>query len=86
MLDTMIGIYISSLIQGTGQGLRFENVTTGIDMTSGGSGMFNLIDSTAVNTSVLVNTTAANSTQGSLVLENVMVDASVPAVRALCSV
>jgi glucan 1,3-beta-glucosidase len=74
---------ITSLLQGTGQGLRFESCSVGIDTTSGGSGVFNLIDSTATNTSVVVNSPASDntSTQNSLLLENVIVDSSVPAVR-----
>jgi glucan 1,3-beta-glucosidase len=78
-----IAVKITNLLQGTGQGLRFESCTVSIDTTSGGSGLFNLIDSTATNTSSVVNApaSASTSTQNSLLLENVVVDSSVPAVR-----
>lgn len=65
---------------GTGQGLRFENVQVGIDARGGGSGFFALIDSTATNTTMVVAEDQQQFTMGSLVLENVMVDATVPAV------
>ena len=75
------GIRLVSVLQATAQGLTFEGCSVGIDASTGGSGMLNLIDSTATNTSVLVAAAAAsNSTSGSLVLENVNVDGSVPAV------
>jgi len=73
-------VKINSLVVGTGQGLRFEDCAVGIDTTSGGNGLFNLIDSTAANTSVVVKSGATSTPQGSLVLENVIVDSSVPAV------
>ncbi len=82
--DVKTGIKISSLLQGTAQGLRFEGCSIGIDATSG-SGMLSLIDSSATNTSVVVAAAAmsASSVTGSLVLENVNVDDSVPAVSPL---
>lgn len=45
--------------------------------------MLNLIDSTATNTSVVVAATTAVGVPGSLMLENVIVDASVAAVSSL---
>ncbi|TVY68952.1 Glucan endo-1,3-beta-glucosidase [Lachnellula suecica] len=79
--NVQTAVSITSLVQGTGQGLRFEGCTVGIDTTSGGNGLFNLIDSTATNTSTVMNTAAFSSsnTQNSLNLENVIVDSSVPA-------
>ncbi|KAK3356868.1 family 55 glycoside hydrolase [Lasiosphaeria hispida] len=71
-------VKLTSLLQGTGQGLRFDSCKIGIDASSG-VGLFNLIDSTATNTSTLVLASAASTASGSLVLENVMVDSSVPA-------
>ncbi|KAK3898482.1 glucan endo-1,3-beta-glucosidase [Staphylotrichum tortipilum] len=74
------GIKISSLLQGTAQGLRFEDCSIGIDASSG-SGMLSLIDSSATNTSVVITAAAMSSSSvtGSLVLENVNVDSSVAA-------
>ncbi|KAK1751241.1 glycoside hydrolase family 55 protein [Echria macrotheca] len=75
----LTGIKIASAVHITGQGLRFEDCSIGVDTTSGGNGLLNLIDSTASNTTTLVNAapTTAGSTQNSLVLENIMVDSSV---------
>jgi glucan 1,3-beta-glucosidase len=78
--DVKTAVKVTSLVQGTGQGLRFEDCVAGIDTSGGGSGTFNLIDSTATNTSVVVNAGATSTPQGSLVLENVIVDASVSSV------
>lgn len=74
------GLKLTSMNSGTGQGLRFENVQVGIDARGGGSGFFALIDSTATNTSMLVAEDQQQFTMGSLVLENVMVDSTVPVV------
>jgi glucan 1,3-beta-glucosidase len=75
------GIRLVSVLQATAQGLTFEGCSVGIDASTGGSGMLNLIDSTATNTTVLVAAAAAsNGASGSLVLENVSVDDSVLAV------
>ena len=70
-------------MQCTGQGLRFEGVTTGVDTTGNTVGLFNLIDSTASNTQAVIAADATQSSmQGSLVLENVIVDSTVPAVSS----
>ncbi|KAK3377556.1 glycoside hydrolase family 55 protein [Podospora didyma] len=69
-------VKITSLVQGTGQGLRFGSCSIGIDATSGGLGAFNLIDSSATNTSTLISSASSSNTFGSLVLENVLVDSS----------
>lgn len=74
------GLKLTNLNSGTGQGLRFENVQVGIDARGGASGFFALIDSTATNTSMVVAEDQQQFTMGSLVLENVMVDSTVPAV------
>ncbi|KAK4190867.1 glucan endo-1,3-beta-glucosidase [Podospora australis] len=76
--DVKTGIRIVSLLQATAQGLTFDGCSVGIDASTGSSGMLNLIDSTATNTSVLVATAASlNNVSGSVVLENVNVDDSV---------
>ncbi|KAK3321756.1 glycoside hydrolase family 55 protein [Apodospora peruviana] len=74
------GIRLTSILQVTGQGLRFEGCGTGVDATSGRAGLFNFIDSTATNTSTLLKAAAlsSGSVTGSLVLENLIVDSSVP--------
>lgn len=74
------GLKLTNMNSGTGQGLRFENVQVGVDARGGGSGFFALIDSTATNTSMLVAEDAQQFTMGSLVLENVAVDSTVPSV------
>jgi len=73
-------VKITSAVHVTCQALRFEGCTVGIDTASGGNGLLNLIDSTAENTTTLVNAVTTTSSQGSLVLENVIVGSSVPAV------
>jgi glucan 1,3-beta-glucosidase len=70
-------------IQATGQGLHFDGCDTGVDTTKHGNCMFNLIDSTAVNTHIVVRSGVSTNACHSLVLENVVVDGSVHAVR-LC--
>lgn len=81
LIDVITGLKIVQLLQGTGQGLRFEGCTTGIDLSGNPSGNFNLIDSTASNTTTVVSAGGlANSGGTFLVLENVIVDSSVPAV------
>lgn len=71
---------VTSAVHVTGQALRFEGCSVGVDTTSGGNGLLNLIDSTAENTTTLVNAATTTSSQGSLVLENVIVGSSVPEV------
>lgn len=80
LADVTTGIRIVNLLQATAQGLTFEGCSVGIDASSGGSGMLNLIDSTATNTSVVVAAAELNGVSGSMVLENVIVDDSVPVV------
>lgn len=80
--DVATGIRIINLLQATAQALSFEGCSVGIDASSG-SGMLNLIDSTATNTSVFVAAAELNGAAGSLVLENVLVDDSVPVVSSL---
>jgi hypothetical protein len=66
------------MLLGTGQGLLFEGVTTGVDSTATGTAHFNLIDSSAKNTkTVFAGAAAAVNT---VVLQNVQVDSTVPAV------
>jgi len=63
--------------------LRFEGCTVAIDASSGGSGHLSILDSSAANTPtflVAATTTTATNLQGSLVLENIIVDVSVAAV------
>jgi glucan 1,3-beta-glucosidase len=72
---------LKQVVQATGQGLRFEGVTTGIDTTgSNSNGILSLIDSSATNTSTLINAGTTSTASNSLVLENVIVDSSVAAV------
>jgi glucan 1,3-beta-glucosidase len=82
IIDVGTGVKITSMVHGTFQGLLFEGCTIGIDTTSGGNGMLNLIDSSASNTSTLVNAPATSTVQSSMVLENVIVDSSVGAVSS----
>jgi glucan 1,3-beta-glucosidase len=75
---TTTGIKVKQMLLGTGQGLRFERVTTGVDSTAPGTAHFNLIDSSATNTkTVFAGAAAAVNT---VVLQNVRVDSTVPAV------
>lgn len=80
--DILTAVKVVAAVHITGQALRFEGCDVGVDTTAGGNGLLNLIDSTATNTTVLVNAapTVIASTRNSLVLENVIVDSSVPAV------
>src|SRR3569833_1001385 len=79
--DVATGVKVTSAVHITAQSLRFEGCTVGIDTTSGGNGLLNLIDTTAANTSTLVNAPTTTSTQSSMVVENVIVDSSVSVVR-----
>lgn len=83
-IDVKTAVKLSSLVQGTGQGLLFANCGVGIDASAATVGLFNLIDSRATNTTTLLNASAmsSGSVQGSLVVENVYVDSSVGAVRS----
>ncbi|KAK0622666.1 glycoside hydrolase family 55 protein [Immersiella caudata] len=77
-------VKLARIVQGTGQGLEFRNCNVGVDATGGGSGMFSLIDSTATNTTTLVladelSTGNRSASSGFLVLENLIVDATVGA-------
>lgn len=65
--------------------MRFEGCRVGIDTSNGNTGFFALVDSSAVDTGVLVNAAILHQNQGSMVLENVAVDGSVGAVRLLWS-
>ncbi|KAH6848217.1 glycoside hydrolase family 55 protein [Chaetomium sp. MPI-CAGE-AT-0009] len=77
--DVKTGIRLVNVLQATAQGLRFEGCSVGIDASTGNTGMLNLIDSNATNTSVVVHAAASSGVPGSLVLENVIVDDSVAA-------
>ena len=68
---------LEKLFEGVGQGLRFESCRVGIDSTNNNTGFFALIDSSATNTQILWNAADSPMAQGSLVVENVVVDASV---------
>ena len=87
LADVGTGIKVSdTLTQATFQGLRFERCTIAIDATSGGSGHLSILDSSAADTPTFLlaaTTTTATNLQGSLVLENVIVDASVAVVSVL---
>jgi len=82
VLDVRTGINVSdTLTQATVQGLRFEGCTVGIDASSGGSGHLSVLDSSAANTPTFLLAAAMKKTlQGSLLLENVIVDNSTSAV------
>jgi glucan 1,3-beta-glucosidase len=63
------------------QGCEFEDVSVGVDMSGGTLGQLTMIDSIAKHTSTLVNTDAnQRASLGSIVLENIVVDATVGAV------
>jgi glucan 1,3-beta-glucosidase len=72
-----VGIKISFTFEAIAQGCYFENCGTGIENGNGNAGFFALIDSSAKNVGVLFNTKATTDGQGSVVLENVLVDESV---------
>lgn len=78
-----IGLKLDKLFEGTGQGLHFESCKVGIETTNNNTGFFALLDSTAKNTNILWNAAASPSAQGSMILENVQVDDSVPSVSVL---
>jgi glucan 1,3-beta-glucosidase len=68
-------------VTATGQGLRFEGVTAGVDTTGNTIDHFNLINSSASNTQAVLSAhTTTRTMQGSLPLENVIVDSTVPVV------
>jgi glucan 1,3-beta-glucosidase len=77
---TTTGIKVKQMLLGTGQNLHFDRVTTGVDSTAAGTAHFNLLDSTATNTkTVFAGAAAAVNT---IVLQNVRVDSTVPAVSS----
>ena len=81
MLDVGTGIHVSdNLTQATVQGLRFEGCTVGIDASSGGSGHLSVLDSSAANTPTFLSAAPMKTLQGSLLLENVIVENSTSAV------
>ncbi|KAK0617735.1 pectate lyase superfamily protein-domain-containing protein [Immersiella caudata] len=74
--NVQTGIKVSdTLTQATFQGLQFGGCTVAIDASSGGSGHLTVIDSSAVNTPTFLLAATTTTMQGSLVLENVIVDA-----------
>jgi glucan 1,3-beta-glucosidase len=75
---TTTGVKLKQMLLGTGQGLRFEGVTTGIDSTATGTAHFNLIDSSAKNTKTVF--AGADNALNTVVLQNVQVDSTVQAV------
>ena len=77
---------VISAVHVTAQALRFEGCKTGIDTTSGGNGLLNLIDTTASNTAALVDAPTTSTVQSSIVIENVIVVSSVPAVSSPSSI
>ena len=80
-LDVGTAIKVTdTLTQATMQGLRFQGCTIGIDASSGGSGHLSVLDSSAVDTPTFLAAATTTNLQGSLVLENVIVDSSVSAV------
>jgi len=79
--NIVTGLKMGDIVTATGQGLRFEGVTTGVDTTGNTIGHFNLIDSSASNTqAVLSAETTTTTMQGSLLLENAIVDSTVPTI------
>ena len=85
-LDIDIGLKLDKLFEGTGQGLRFESCRIGVDTSNNNTGFFALIDSSATDTKVLFNAADSPTAQGSIVLENIVVDSTVPAVRISFSI
>lgn len=75
-----IGIRIDSLFEGSFLGMHFESCNIGIDTSNGDTGFLAIVDSTAVNTKVVVNAASLDQSQSSLVIENLNVDSSTPAV------
>ncbi|KAJ3498335.1 hypothetical protein NLG97_g1205 [Lecanicillium saksenae] len=78
-----IGLKLDKLFEGTGQGLRFESCKVGIETTNNNTGFFALIDSSATSTEILWNSAGSSTAQGSMVIENVKVDASVASTVAV---
>ncbi|KAH8894478.1 glycoside hydrolase family 55 protein [Thozetella sp. PMI_491] len=70
------GVKVVSAIHITAQALHFEGCTVGIDTISGGNGLLNLIDSTAINTTSLVLAPTTKTSQSSIVVENTIIDSS----------
>lgn len=79
-MATRVKVTSIVILHETFQGLQFEGCTIGIEITSSGSGILNLIDSSASNTTTSVNAPATTTVQSPMVLENVIVDSSVGAV------
>jgi glucan 1,3-beta-glucosidase len=77
---TTTGIKVRQMLLGTGHDLHFDGVTTGIDSTAAGTAHFNLLDSSAKNTKTLFS--GAASAVNTIVLQNVQVDSTVPAVSS----
>ncbi|CAO2656193.1 Nn.00g049960.m01.CDS01 [Neocucurbitaria sp. VM-36] len=78
--NVTLGVQVGdTLTQATAQGFHFENCHVGIDASSGGSGHFTLLDSSATNTPTLFIAAPSTNAQGSIVLENVIVDKFVTA-------
>ncbi len=80
--DMGIGLKLDKLFEGTGQGLRFESCQVGVDTSNNNTGFFALIDSSATNTNILFNASNSPNAQGSIILENVVVDSSVASVSS----
>lgn len=72
-----IGLRMDKLFEGSCIGMTFENCRVGIDTSNGNTGFLAVIDSYATNTEIVINAATINQTQGSLVLENIVVDGSV---------
>lgn len=78
-----IGLKLDKLFEGTGQGLRFEQCSVGIETTNNNTGFFALIDSSATKTDILWNSAGSSTAQGSMIIENVDVDSSVASTVAI---
>lgn len=78
-----IGLKLDKLFEGTGQELHFENCKVGVETTNNNTGFFALLDSSAKNVGVVWNAAASPTAQGSMVIENLDVDASVESVCSL---
>ncbi len=82
LADVAVGIKVTdTLIQTTAQGFTFKNVGVAVDATSGGLGHLSFLDITATNTPILITAATSTTTAGSLLLENVIVDAATTAVK-----
>ncbi len=80
------GILISGCFDCVFQGITFENCGTGLDMSNGNSGSVVVLDSSAANVYIVINTAVESYGQNSLIIENLSIGAGVTSVSCNCLV